>query len=364
MTIVFLGTSNCVMGASMVDAARQSTDEQIVNASIGSSPSELALYLLSDLKLKQHDVIFIDYAITDGFYLLNGNIDESRVRRAFNSITQRLSVVGCLPICIINPLLGSFDADLPAEKLHRSICQELRIPIFDVTALVRQVARLGCEPGKLMRDPAHHSAAVSMSLGTELISAVEAVRTASRQQEAITHTRTIALAPLVPMERRALYKSSLRSSEMAILRQGEPLNLPISRDETVLGLVVNMGGSGAKLRLYSSEGEEIRDLIYDWSNTDPDAYMSIFVALRKALPGGAEGVTLEVLPVDGPETVPEPGRPSVLDQRYDEIRVEGVLVAGADTSRVTRHGVLPNGLDLLAERYQALAQSIFALVHA
>jgi hypothetical protein len=339
LTLIFLGTSNCIVSQSFVDAAREISNEAVINASVGASPSRSGLYMMEGVDFNKGDVVFLDYTVTDGYYLpFNEHCDglpyypvsEQTIQLDILSIIDRLYRAEALPILMINPSKAGLGGHLDLESVHTSICRKTGVPVFHVSDLLRLVVQKGGDVERLMRDDTHTAPAVTAILGRALVDVVDEVRALGRTVDLngkrIFKSRTVMAAPMVEPERRLIFSSRLRASEMAWLRTGDVLHFDVGQDEQLLGLMVNMAGPGAKVRLRSSVGEEIRDLIYNWENDNPQVYMSIFVSMREPLFGGIDGVALEILSQDGPWTPSDNFRPPILDRTYDNLPVEGLLV--------------------------------------
>lgn len=376
MALIFLGTSNCVIGASFVDAAREVASETVVNASVGASPSRTGLYMMADVDFKKGDVVVLDYTITDGYYLPNNQlrdgmpyytITQDSIRQELLSIIDRLYRAGALPVLMVNPSKHGLTGYLDLERVHTEICREHGIPVFNAGNLMRHAVARGAEINTLMRDDTHAAPAVTAVLGRALVDIMAKVRemgqTVALDGRPVFKSRVILASPLVDPERRIAFSSRLRTSEMAWLHTGDTIHFDVQPDEQVLGMVVNMGGPGAKVRLSSSHGGEVRDLIYNWENENPKVYMSIFVSMRTVITGGAEGVTLEVLSQDGPVTPPDLFQPPVMDLVYDNVSIEGLLVATLGDS-LTTGSPAPADYDLLDGRYDELADELIRVTSA
>lgn len=363
MSLHLFGTSNCILNGGWAQVLERFTSEQIINASIGASPSKAALYEAAKCRIERNDVAIIDYAITDEFYTCpHWNVSEESVGKDIASIVAFVARAGAYPIIMISPSARSMDRANIFEEWHVAAAYRTGAPVLNIAEMFRRAESFGADPRQMMRDDCHHAAATATVIARSVLDAVGQVRDAdlrpSLHREEIWCPRVIPLSPLVPLERRIPMSSRLRATEMALLGEGDALRLEIGEDEVMLGLVLNMSGRGARVRIEGLQESETRDLIYDYINDDVRSYLALFAPIRTPIHGSVSGITLSVVP-HGEEAPPSDlFRPSQLNLVYDEIAIEGVLVARASVTPAGR--TTPKSIDLLVHGYDRYASDLVA----
>ena len=365
MAIIFLGTSNCILGHSFVHTVRALADEEVINASIGASPCDVGLYILPDVKLSPGDVAFLDYTITDEASVASGLRSDEELNQLFATLIAKLHVAGVLPILLLNPTKVALHGSVPTEDLHLKLCIELGVPIFSVSDLLRLAFSRGCSEEDLMIDPAHQSAAVTPTIGVAMMDAVAAVRamgpTVRMADVPIWSVRRIVAAPLVAPERRKFKSSSLRSADLAFIGMDEEIYFDVDEDEAILGFFLNAGAKGANIRL-SGDQQIITSLLTSHDNRNPDAYMLMFIETRTRIFGGERGVKLELMPADVPVTEFTTVNRTTDEDIYGEIQLDGVLVGRQDVASFNADHPIPPKIDLLDRLREQLCDQIIAAV--
>jgi hypothetical protein len=302
MSIIVLGTSNCIVRDSAIHIVRAMANEEVINVSVGSSPTSASLYLIPTNQIRPGDVAILDYAIPDSSYIGNGLRTISELRAYIRSIVSELVALGCKPVMLLNPEEPALQAPPLAEIAHVGAAREMGVPVFNVSAVLRDVVKAGRTHSDLMIDAAHQSAKVTAVTGKYLYQALMAARempspvvdpTAARWK-----TRVVPIAPLVPPESRIERSSSLRSAELAVLGLGERLNVAVGEDEQLIGFMTNMGAPGGKARFTGAGEPEVLTVMAPWANRLPESFMSVFADLKDRPFGSTRGVLIESVPDD------------------------------------------------------------------
>jgi hypothetical protein len=365
MSIIFLGTSNCIVAGSWTDRLKELTDEPVLNASLGASPSRLALYQLALLQLVPSDVVLLDYTVTEAIYQAPyWNVDESSITKDITSIVDYITRRQCHIIIMINPCHLGLQYKNVFEPIHIKIANDLGLPVLNVTELFRRTVKLGRRPQQLMRDNSHHGPQTALTVAKTIFRAVQSVREQTFKPQLdgqdVWLPRVILLAPLVPADQRLQLQSSLRSTEMALLKLGDRLHFDVKSGERLLGLVVNMAGRGGRVCFTGKDDVEIRDFIYEFSNDNPSAAMGLFAPMRTLLEGSERGLDLEVIPFGEDSPPPDIARPTSLTLTYDQVTIEGLLI-GAHSQALQSRGGTSGLIDLLNSTYSEFADELFHL---
>ncbi len=358
MTIYCLGTSNFIVGSSFYGDFKNSTNEQVINLSVGASPSATGMYFLPGVSLAQDDIVIIDYAINDNSYVANGVIDADRIMGNLVSIISAAVESGAIPILLINPEAIGMTTSTGAQQMHEAVAAATGVPLLNLAELFRQTVRMDTDPVQLMVDDAHQSPHLASLIADVLQQAVRQVRanppTIQLNGLPACGYRMIPAAPLVPQNRRVHRSSALRSADMAALAEGETLTLAVGETEYVRGLMLNFGAAGGITEVSGPHSRSIASLITHWDNLNPSAFMSVFVEFRDPVQGGETGVQIRVLPQGSVPTEPILHRRLLYPELYGEIQIEGVLIVNERSSNDSHAKVY----DLLADRYYELATDL------
>jgi hypothetical protein len=330
MAIYCLGTSNFIVESSFYSEFRNSLQEDIINMSVGASPSATGMYFMSDATLAPGDVVLVDYAINDNSYVVNGCLGAERIAANLASVIATIVEQDAIPILMINPEAIGMRSSTDAQRMHEAVASATGVPLLNLAELFRQAVLLGADPALLMIDDAHQSPHLAPLIASVVKQAVRAVRlhppTISLIALPTCSYRMIAAAPLVAPSRRVHRSSALRSAAMAALLEGESLNLAVAETEFVRGLMLNFGAAGGMVEVVGSRSRLVASLVTHWDNMNPLAFMSVFVEFKEPVQGGQSGVRIQVLPQCTEPTEPVLHRRLVHPELYGEVQIEGVLI--------------------------------------
>lgn len=365
MTIFCLGTSNFIISTSCLRDFKDLVDEEVRNLSVGASPSAAAMYFLDGEEIKAGDVFLIDYAINDNAYVLSGVSSAERLRSNLASCVGYLLERGGVPIVIINPEAHSMKAATVSGQVHIDFCKDAGIPFVDLSDAFRQAVARGADQSLLMVDPAHQSPRVAPLIAHTLAVAIRTARACHldfRISEVPTFSfRRLDIGRMVINERRVSRSSSLRSSIMASLSQGDSLHLPIGLGEQLQGLMINSGAPGGVIEISGCKSSTVLMLRPEWNNDDPNAYMMAFIELQKPVEGGDEGIQIRVLPEGSIPTEPILLDRASFPELYGTVHIEGGLVVNVTGPKASGATLAPPEQDLLRDRREVLVAELLVL---
>lgn len=152
MRALILGTSNGFFSLGYVQAIKDRFSE-VVNLSLGASPSTLIPYRLRDTELSAFDFVFVETAINDGVMMHQGAICLDHVRALLLWTAQQATAAGCVPVGLICPDLRHSprleDARLANAEAFGPLVVDFR------AAADRLAADLGRPVSDLYHDTAH-----------------------------------------------------------------------------------------------------------------------------------------------------------------------------------------------------------------
>ena len=358
-SVVVLGTSNCIGPRSFVYKLAGSKEAVVRNLSVGASSSTAGLYMLDLVAPTTSGLGILDYAIndSDAAHNLWGEKESRHVIAAnVRTISYRLRARGYFPIVammpaelMVEPLLG--------ERLYEACCRQNYLNFINLRHMFRMAIRAGVGETALMRDNWHMAERPSELfagfLGELLVRlSVMPVRKSRRISSALS-TRIVPAERLFPPGALVKRSTSLRSEYYGKLAKGSVLNVPIGEGERVAGLMVNVGAKGGTVAIRGSNAQVVKSLTFDWSNHQPEVFFSLLVDIAKPIIGGADCVTIEIVPDEmTPTERTIHGRPAP-PGRDGEVEIEGILITSereADCSfAMTSYCGLPLDLRELPE---------------
>ena len=336
LQVLAIGSSNCIGPNSFIGKAAAILGTPVQNLSIGACSSTLGLYQLDKIEPVGRGVAFIDFAINDGDTALNlWSREDARRIIADNikALVSRLHALNFFPIL----LLCASDLDLEFEPfghvVHHAVCVKERISFFDLRGLLIGAVKSGANGTALMRDNFHLSepaiGAVAEFLAAVLgrMKATQPSRTA--HLTSIVPSRMVGADALFPQGTLVRRESWLRAASYGRLTQGETMTLPVREAEHLRAIVINDAARGGTVAVGNGESEVIKSMTAYWRPEHPERYGALLVDFARSPPGGPAGITLQIVGSDAIPTEPTiHGRPAAPD-RYGELEMEGVVLAGS-----------------------------------
>jgi hypothetical protein len=333
MDVLVLGTSNCIGPNSLVEKIDAKSGMKLTNLSVGACSSTLGLYQLDKVQPVQRGIAFIDFAINDpdaGWNLWNERHASRIIEDTIRTIGARLRSMNFLPIFI---LLGDEHNPL-SNTLHRKICMTECINFIDLRSQIVRAIQRGASRYYLMKDNYHISAGAAEEVATFFAAVVRRMNgtsvTSVARCASILQARVIYASELFPPSALVDRGSSLRSASHGRLAIGDSVYIPMANDERLRGLMINIGALGGTVAIRGSEAEVIKSMTTYWDAKHPEWFGSLLIDFAHPLPGGAGGLTIQMVDPHAVPTEPTIHSKPILTGRYGELEVEGVLLTKCD----------------------------------
>lgn len=369
MTIFLVGTSHFLVSTSAVQKLSIMTKEKIKNLSIGASGSGAALFVLDDIDVEENDVVFIEYATNDAFYILSGIQSIDRTLRHLGTVAERVVQRGAIPIVYMTPSRLGLGTDLEADLTHRDFCNGTGVPLLDLNPSLRRAISDGCSVDLLLYDDVHQSGHLAARVAELFHSAIARVRT-TPQAYNFEHipsfvSRIILSDNILGATDWTTRSTSLRTARMAVIREGDTFRIGVSDDEFVYGLMINQGAPGAILEFVGPESQRSIGLVALWDNENPRSFMSTYVQLQQPVRGGGDGIVIQILPKGSELTEPLVHRRTLYPELYGELHIEGVvIVRDPDMPVGERPDSAGHNVDILHGLHEQIAADFAAIVSA
>ena len=94
--------------------------------------------------------------------------------------------------------------------------------------------------------------------------------------------------------------------------------------------MINLGAKGGTIAVCGSGTEVIKSLTTYWDAVSPDTFGSMMIDFAHPLPGGGDGLTIQLVGPDVAPTEPTIHRKPAIPGRYGEIEIEGALLTEVD----------------------------------
>jgi hypothetical protein len=100
--------------------------------------------------------------------------------------------------------------------------------------------------------------------------------------------------------------------------------------ERLRGLMINVGAKGGTVMVRGGGTNVVKSMTAYWDAARPDFFGSLMVDFAHPLPGGAGGVTIQIVDADAVPTEPTLHSKPIIPGRYGEIEIEGALLIECD----------------------------------
>ena len=259
-----LGTSNSVMVRGYTAFLRSDPAVALVcNLSLGASHPTIVPYRWSDEEVARCDVLVLDLNVNEQFGLESRAYQLGFTERALRDSLAKCADLGVIPLISIMPEGMSYAPGNPFAFQCRTnwlgLCRQYGVPFFDGYQMVEDLAAATGHPASsFLKDPLHLDprlleffATCLRFSATILLPSLDAQLTPAQVSRGSYIPAATARSEA---EQQAMRSTSILSETVLLLRPGQPIVLPVPPGVQVVGLVVNIRGSNAALRL---SGEDV-----------------------------------------------------------------------------------------------------------
>ncbi len=296
-----LGTSNSVMVQGYTAFLRKDPAVALVcNLSLGASHPTVVPYRWSDEEIARCDVLILDLNVNEQFGLESRAYSLGFTEQALRHSLAKCADLGVVPLISIMPEGMSYAPGNPFAFQCRAnwleLCRRYGVPFFDGYQMVEDLAAATGQPAAaFLKDPLHLDTRLLGFFATCLRFSATFLLPSLNVQLIPTEVSRGAYIPAVTArsetEQQAVRSTALLSETVWLLRPGQPIMLPVPPGTQVAGLVLNVRGSNAALRL-SGENVVTKNLNTPFFDGGTSIWMLSW-ALLCPVRADASGIKLE-----------------------------------------------------------------------
>jgi hypothetical protein len=122
-------------------------------------------------------------------------------------------------------------------------------------------------------------------------------------------------------------QSSHRVATYTVLTGEDFFDIPMTTDEAVMGIMINTGAPGSKVKFSSGDRSIVKSLSIFFDRQKPDSFKTIMVDFKPPLKSDSVPILVSLVETGTPITDSTLYEQTPLDGRYGQIEVEGFLIA-------------------------------------
>jgi hypothetical protein len=336
---LFFGTSNFVIQDGIVKYFRLASGRDVLNRSIGGCTSALGTYLFRDVPRGngRDSFIFLDYQINDSQAVNKSLCSPEQLVQNLRDVIFVARSAGYIPVLLILPSVGTYRNANAMEMAQVALAKELSVFYWNCAEDIRSLLAEDIPENILMRDTAHMSVDACALFGKALARCTDAITLAEGKDVSIETDvrsfRRVSADTVANGHETFTRSSSLATTTLLRLNEGETIRLAADSSQELAGLLINTGAAGAIVRFTNGTEERSKKLVMYWNAASADKYSVIFVDCFQALPGGSNGITIEVMAQDHAVTEPMLHGREPLPNRYGVVEIEGFLLRDRQARR-------------------------------
>ncbi len=245
MRVLVIGTSNSIFKGGYVDSLRQSPDvTSLVRTGPGGSTSIIIPYFGLDIDFSLFDMVVIDTSINDGAFASWGKLSSIDIMNNLEWLCCTAINSGCFPCFVLMPnkkFLGQQD---PSFESYFRIAQKYKAGLVNGYKFAFDYAESNSvDVGTLFIDDLHLRVEISALLAPAIL---DSFRTLSphRLVPNVDFRKIEAGSLGLPL---IVRQTSLMSSPCGILPAQQVVTIPISEEESLVGVVFNAGQTSGVL---------------------------------------------------------------------------------------------------------------------
>lgn len=242
MRLLVLGTSNSILKGGYVEALRGHPEIQSCDrVGPGGSTSIMLPFFGAEVDFSAYDALIVDTSVNDGAFMGWNLLARSEVLDNIRWICSTALQAGVTPVLLCMPNRNYLEVPDPALSAYRQVAEELHVPLLDGYGFARAQAVFEQKSvAEIFMDDLHLRPEIATRLAPEL---VEYCRRRHRRQVlpfAPGFRRILASELGLPLRRR---QTSLLTTDCAVLSKDDRLEIPLSPEEALAGIVYNAGHS-------------------------------------------------------------------------------------------------------------------------
>lgn len=153
--VVVLGSSNEIGPRSYIAHLANEPDIDLVNLSIGASPSSAGLYACCKYDISKYDYVLISYDINDGGSVYKKITSYEEKAEILLSMISLLQNQGVEPVFIIVPTAEKVGKLSEIEKFYVSFCTQNNFYYINVARCFRELNYLSINNASLLHGELH-----------------------------------------------------------------------------------------------------------------------------------------------------------------------------------------------------------------
>ncbi len=256
-----LGTSNSVMPSGYTAHLAEYGLGLRCNLSLGASHPTVVPYRWSDERIAGCTVMVFDLNVSEQFGVDHGVYPLELTEQVFRFILMRCAALRIVPVILLMPEGMSYapgsDVAFACRDNWIRLCHAHDIPYFDGFRMLEHVAEVtGEQVRSFLRDPLHVDRRIHAFLAGSLGVAVASALPGLRMVDAVLDVADFEYVPVAKAspgeDMRVVRSTSIVTETVSQIRFGQALSFALPAGSQVVGLVLNVRGSNAALRLSAS----------------------------------------------------------------------------------------------------------------
>ena len=363
-----LGTSNSIIVDGYTAALQADPDIRLLgNFSLGASHPTVVPYCWTDEVFRACDCVVFDLNVNEQFGIENLSYDPAMTEQLLRSILLRCGELDLVPLILILPETMSYNpaAGRPfaSRRNWLDLCRRYGVPFLDGYRMLDEIAAsTGADPRSLFKDQFHVDVRMSSFIATCLSAAATTLLPGLRRELRTANVSRWSYIPgsaaLAHANGTVERQSSIVTETFIVLRPGQPVDIPLPPGTVIIGLVFNLRGSNAALRI-SGLTITTKNLCTPVFNAEQSLWV-ISCALLSPVTAGEQGIRLECVLHDDAsvlEANDQGNAPPCREHAMAVVELAG-LIATSPFERVSIAAYSGGDLDLwraVKARFPALA---------
>ncbi|MDR6267578.1 hypothetical protein [Roseobacter sp. N2S] len=183
LSVLLAGTSNSVLNQGFSWAFEHHSSIKFVNASLGSSCSANAAWVVATKDIENFDFVIIDLTNNDEHQYTHGHTSVDRVLNSIFTLVEMCAEKNVIPVVVSFPRVLYFEAKRPIHDAVLSACRRLGIATFDMYSVIERAFRCSVYPVAIdtyFMDEAHLKPVISRFLGYKLITILNEIKASGK----------------------------------------------------------------------------------------------------------------------------------------------------------------------------------------